>query len=351
MKHTHTLKALLTIAASVALTAWAAAGSPPAVIDSASGKGYPDIQTAIDNLPDDREYLATVKVRGRFEVGATLRLPNFTRLDLTEAYLVLSPEETGLLIANTDPENGNHHIEVVGGRLQGNAPAPGTGESHGISFTRVNHARISGSEIRQFGGDGIRINGRGKIHRNTFLSSLVLESNGHSGLNIMWASRNVFVTDVLVRGNKVFGLRSDHSECSYSNIQADNNEGDGIFIRNIFGGNYVNLTATRNGKAGIVVQGMVASLGSNWAAHNNSTSEPGRFSEIFFSADASLSYGITANTAITGINAGSYKNYGEPSAKNAIEWESPADGDSWDSVQVNSVVTLPTLEAAIEKPE
>ncbi len=335
----------------LAVTAWPAAASPFAVVDSASEQGASDIQAAIDKLPEGRQYLATVKVRGQFEVGATLLLPNFTKLDLTEAHLILSPGATGSLISNADPEGGNHHIEVLGGQLEGNAPGPDLSESHGIFLARVNHARISGSEIRQFGGDGIRINGLGEIHRNTFLSSLVLEKNGHSGLNIMWASRNVFVTDVLARGNKIFGVRSDHSEGSYSNIQADENRGDGIFIRNIFGGNYVNLTATRNGKAGIIVKGMVASLGANWAAHNNSTSKPGQFSEIFFSADASLSYGLTANTAITGICAGSFNNFGKPSAKNAIEWETLADDASWGSVQLHSVVTLPTLEPDSDKPE
>lgn len=321
------------------------------LVDAASGQNYRAIQQAVDDLPEGREFIATVKVRGRFEVGAPLRLPNYTRLDLTEALLILAPGITEPLVANADQENGNHHIEVIGGRLQGNAPAPNSGDSHGISFTRVDDARISGCEIRKFGGDGIRINGKGMLHRNAFLSSLVLEDNSHSGLNIMWASRNVFVSDVLVRGNKVFGLRSDHSESSYSNIQADANGGVGIFIRNIFGGNYANLTATRNGKTGILVQGMVASLGANWAAHNNGTSAPGKFSEIVFSADDTLSYGLTANTALTGISAGSFKNYGESTAKHAIELESLPAAESWDSLQLHSVVTLPTLDQAVSKPE
>jgi hypothetical protein len=321
------------------------------VVDAASAEDYQAIQQAIDNLPEGREFVATVKVRGRFEVGAPLRLPNYTRLDLTEALLILAPGITEPLIANADQENGNHHIEVTGGRLQGNTPAPKSGDSHGISFTRVDDARITGCEIRKFGGDGIRINGLGKKHRNAFLSSLVLEDNGHSGLNIMWASRNVFVSDVLVRGNKIFGLRSDHSEGSYSNIQADANAGVGIFIRNIFGGNYINLTATRNGKTGILVQGMVASLGANWAAHNNGASSPGEFSEIVFSADDTLSYGLTAQTAITGICAGSFKNYGEPSAKHAIQLEDLPSGAAWDSLQLHSIVTMPTLDQPFSKSQ
>lgn len=341
-----------TLFASLLVGATAMTGATAAVVvDAASTKDYREIQQAIDNLPEGRGFLATVKVIGRFEVGAPLRLPNYTRLDLTEALLILAPGITGPLVANADQENGNHHIEVIGGRLQGNAPAPNSGDSHGISFTRVDDARITDCEIRKFGGDGIRINGKGMRHRNAFLSSLLIEENGHSGLNIMWASRNVFVSDVLVRGNKVFGLRSDHSESSYSNIQADANDGVGIFIRNIFGGNYANLTATRNGKTGILVQGMVASLGANRAAHNNGTSAPGKFSEIVFSADDTLSYGLTANTALTGISAGSFKNYGESTAKHAIEFESLPAAESWDSLQLHSVVTLPTLDQAVSKPE
>jgi hypothetical protein len=319
------------------------------VVDASSVKDYQAIQEAIDNLPKGRDFVATVKVRGRFEVGATLRLPDYTRLDLTEALLLLAPGISEPLIANIDQENGNHHIEVVGGRLQGNAPAAKSGDSHGISFSRVDYARITGSEIRKFAGDGIRINGKGMRHRNAFLSNLLLEDNGHSGLNIMWASRNVFVSEVLLRGNKIYGLRSDHSEGSYSNIQADANAEVGIFIRNIFGGNYINLTATRNGKTGILVQGMVASLGANWAAHNNGASSPGEFSEIVFSADDTLSYGLTAHTAITGICAGSFKNYGEPSAKHAIHLEALPPGASWDSLQLHSIVTMPTLDKPVCK--
>lgn len=342
--HFPTMKPILHTTILLAVTAWTAAANPFAVVDASSAKGSADIQSAIDSLPEGRQFLATVKVRGQFEVASTLLLPNFTRLDLTEAHLILAPGATRSLIANVDQEAGNHHIEVLGGQLEGNAPGANLDESHGINFTRVNQARISGSEIRKFGGDGIRINGRGEKYRGTFLSSLLLEDNQFSGLNIMWASRNVLVSDILARGNKVFGVRSDHSEGSYSNIQADENKGDGIFIRNIFGGNYVNLTATRNGKAGIVVQGMVASLGANWSAHNNSTSKPGQFSEIVFSADSSLSYGLTAHTAITGVCAGSHFMYGEPTAKQPIEWETPADGDSWDSLQLHSVVTFPALK-------
>lgn len=319
-------------------------------VDAATTKDYKEIQQAIDNLPKGREFVATVKVIGRFEIGATLQLPDYTRLDLTEALITLAPGLGQPMIANADQEDGNHHLEVLGGILHGNAPTANTSDSHGISFTRVDDARISGTEVRRFGGDGIRINGLGKKHRNAFLSSLVLEDNSQSGLNIMWASRNVFVTDVLVRGNKVFGLRSDHSESSYANIQADANGGVGVFIRNVFGGSYANLTATRNGKTGILVQGMVASLGANWAAHNNGTSAPGKFSEIVFSADDTLSYGLTANTAITGICAGSFKNYGESTAKHAIEFESVAGDASWDSLQLHSLVTLPTLEQAVSKP-
>lgn len=323
----------------------------PIVVDAGTAKSFQDIQRAIDALPEGRQFLATVKVHGQFEVGATLQLPNYTRLDLSEAVLVLMPGLDQPMLANADQTNGNHHIEICGGRLVGNAPAKKSGESHGVSLTRVDHSRITGMEIRQFAGDGIRLNGLGQKPRNAFLSSLVLENNYQSGLNIMWASRSVFVSNVLLRGNKVYGLRSDHSEGSYSNIQADANDGVGIFIRNIFGANYVNLTATRNGKTGILVQGMVASLGSNWTAHNNGTSADGEFSEIVFSSDASLSYGLTAHTAITGICAGSFNNYGKATAKHAIHMEKLTAGASWASLQINSVVTMPTLGESICKPK
>lgn len=311
------------------------------------------IQSAIDKLPKPRQYYATVRLIGCFTVSKTIMLPDYTRLNLEEAELHLSKGASCDVIANADQKNGNHHIEVTGGRIDGHGKEQSKKESHGLSFCRVNQLRITGVEVSDCSGDGIRISGGGSKTCLTFVSSVIAKGNRGSGVNIMWASRQVVVSDVATSDNGKFGVRSDHSEGSYSNIVADRNLDVGIFIRNIFGGSYVNLTASRNGGIGILVQGMVMSLGSNWSSHNNSASQPGKYSEIFFTADDSLSYGRTADTAITNICAGNYREYGEATAKHAIEVEQlwKDQEAKYKNLKLSQMVLSPTLDAESVMPK
>ncbi len=310
------------------------------------------INKKLQQLTTNRTYIQTLKLFGKFDINEPILLDNYTRLDLSSAYLLRSAEFKGAMIKNADNENGNLHIQIIGGRIDGNKDKYGDGEAHGILLVRVSHSNIEGVEVSDCGGDGIRISGNGVRTRFSILSNITVLGNNASGLNIMWASRQVVVTNVIAAGNGVFGIRSDHSECSYTNIVSDRNKGTGIFIRNIFGGTYTNLTATRNGGIGILVQGMVQSSGSNWNAHNNSTIHPGKFSDIVFSADASLSYGISANTNITGIVAGYYNGYSnDVTAKHALEVENPAYGQKYSGLHLNLVNTSPTLKEMISTPK
>jgi hypothetical protein len=278
------------------------------------------VQQAVDALPAGREHIATLKLIGRFELERSVVLPDYTRLDLTGACLKLAAAANAPLITNSDAENGNRSIEICGGILDGNRAAQSSPECHGILLVRTESVRIADMDIRACRGDGIRLTGTGRHTRHVQLRNLQLSDNLRCGLNVMWAMRSITVSDVFASGNGEVGIRSDHSEGFYQNISADANNGSGIFIRNIFGGTYNNLTATRNGGMGIHVQGMVASRGSNWGAHNNSTEDPGRYADIFFDADASLSYGMTKQTVLNNIMAGPYREYGPASEKVPVEF-------------------------------
>jgi hypothetical protein len=294
---------------------------PESVLTAAPGAGNTAvIQKAVDALPSGRTSIQTVRLVGEFSVDPSIRLPDFTRLDLSDARLVLADGAKTPLIVNSDPENGNRHIEIIGGILDGNRAGQGEGDFHGILLVRTEQLRISDLDVVNCSGDGIRLTGLGRHTRDVQLRNLRLIDNNRCGLNVMWAERNIFVSDVYATGNKEVGIRSDHSEGLYQNICANGNEGHGIFIRNIFGGTYNNLTATRNGGMGIHVQGMVASRGSNWGAHNNSTKERGKFADIFFDGDASLSYGMTKQTVLNNIIAGPYKQYGPSLEKAGVEF-------------------------------
>ena len=46
------------------------------------------------------------------------------------------------MIVNADPEAGNHHLQIIGGLLDGRTADQGIGDYHGIEFTRVQEAHI-----------------------------------------------------------------------------------------------------------------------------------------------------------------------------------------------------------------
>ena len=290
------------------------------ILRSAEGDSGERIQSMIDSLPAGREYVATVELVGQFEIANSIVMPNYTRLDLSSARLVLAAGARVPMIINADPDAGNRKIEIVGGVLDGNTSKQGPGDYHGIEFIRVEEARILDVDVRNCSGDGIRLTGKGRHTRDVQLRGLRLIDNRRCGLNVMWAERNTFVSDVFAKGNGEYGIRSDHSEGLYQNIAADQNVGCGICIRNIFGGTYNNLTASRNGGVGIHVQGMVCSRGNNWGAHNNSTATPKKLPDLFFDSDASLSYGISKHTVISNVTAGNYKQYGPATSKTAVEY-------------------------------
>lgn len=294
------------------------------------------IQQKIDQLPAGRDSIATVKLIGTFNLEKSVRLPDYTRLDLGEARLKLADGAKTPMIVNSDASNGNHHIEITGGVLDGNKAAQGPGEFHGILMLRCGYVRISNLDAINCGGDGVRINGVGGRLRYVQLHNLRLMDNNRCGLNVMWAMRIIEVSDVIASGNKEVGVRSDHSEGLYQNICADSNIGDGIFIRNIFGGTYNNLTASRNGGMGIHVQGFVCSRGSNWGAHNNSAGALGKSSDIFFDENATLSYGISKKSVLNDIIAGPCKEYGPSTEKSAVEFGAGVR----DGLQINNLLEL-----------
>lgn len=307
-----------------------------AVVTSEGGDCSATIQQAINDLPSPRNHSLTVKLVGEFKIDSAIRIPSFTRLDLSEAYLVRVPDSSGNLVENADIENGNQHIEIIGGRLDGGNKGRSVQDQNGILMSRVSHLRIVGVDVRNCGWAGVRLTGLGKHTRHAYLSQLYLEGNGHSGLTVMWASRNTMISDIIAYGNGAYGLYSDHSEGSYTNIQTIGNRGVGFFIRNIFAGNYSNITSALNGREGIRVVGMTDSLGLNWGSHNNSVKDRGVFSNIVFSADDTLSYGRTSNTLISNISADDLRQFGQPTSKQGIEIEGGI--DSFNNLQIKAVM-------------
>jgi len=324
------------------------AGAAQAAVTVRGGASAAKIQKAIDGLPADREHVRTVKLVGGFELEEGLRLPSYTRLDLTEATLELTAHAPKALITNRDHEAGGSHIEVVGGILRG--PGAGREATMGIYFARIDNCRVSGTEVSGFSQDGIRISGRGQHTRKIFVSDVYCHGNDGHGLNLFWAIREVVVNNVVVSNNRV-GLRSDHSEGSYVNVTADGNAKWGIFIRNVFGNHYTNLTASRNGGAGIYVWGMVSSDGAAWRAHANGQKDDSARGDIVFAKADDLSYGRTAQTVVTGISAGYYHQYGgNPALPHGIYFEGDSPETTYDGVKLFGGVAGETRKTFLRAP-
>ena len=312
------------------------------------GASLETVQAAIDGLPADRDFVATVKMQGEFRLDGPIVLPSHTRLDLSEAFIELTDGSAEALITNADHEAGNTRIEVRGGRLQG--PGRG-GEAQGILFIRVSDCSIEDIEVANFPQDGIRLSGHGRHTRRIRVNDLLCRDNGNSGLNLMWAVREVQVSNVLASGNLI-GLRSDHSEGSYVNVTADSNRKWGIFVRNVFGNHYANMTAARNGAEGIYVLGMVSSSGTSWRAHNNGQDKRDTPADIVFSRDDQFSYGTTAASIVSGISAGSYPQYGgRGPLPYGIYFEgTDGDGGSFDQVRLVGGTTGETAKGFLRLP-
>ena len=263
------------------------------------------IQAALDALPAGRNFLAELKLEGRFVLHGPLLLDSWTRIDLRNARLELHSTTPDSVIANRNgKEGGEIFIEILGGTIVGNRKFRGMAGAGCIEFYRASRVSIEGVTVNQCAMDGILLSGRGQRTYGAVLRDITVQGNLRNGLMVMWAMRNVRVDSVVARHNGKHGVVSDHSESEYNNIRATRNGSDGIFIRNVFHNGYHNLFATNNGRHGIRVLGLVESSGRGWHAFNNGRRrELGTAADVFFTSEA-LSYGITRDTRIEGLLAG-----------------------------------------------
>lgn len=295
------------------------------------------VQAALDGLPADRNHYALVVLRGDFVLKGPLLLDDYTSLDLRGARLTLSSDEAVSIFRNRAGVAGNQHIRLQGGILQGNRELLRKRGSSCIAMQNTSYLRVEGMQIDGCALDGILIDGRGKKASHVWLSDLVLTRNIRDGLLLTWAMREATVRDITARHNGRYGVYSDHSNSMYSNVLAERNGSHGIFIRNVFNNSYHRLVARHNGRHGIAVQGMVESTGLDWRASNNGfRPKLGRAADIFFSADSSLSYGITADSTVIGVYAGPSK-YSAPGKARLALWVEPASGTGYTRVSLESV--------------
>lgn len=138
------------------------------------------------------------------------------------------------------------------------------------------------------------------------------KNNGQDSIIVLWAMRDGSYDSVFASGNGRNGITFDHSEFKANSIVARDNRGSGIFLRNLFATSLSNLISTHNGKHGILVQGWASSVGTGWRSQANSQSSDGGFDEIHFTADGSLSYGVTRDSVLSGLVTEYFSDLGAP---------------------------------------
>jgi hypothetical protein len=278
---------------------------------------------------------AVVLAPGTYVQNATLTVPSDTLLEGSGAGVTIVQAAPGFgdvpQIQNADISGGNAQITITALTVDGNKAGQNSdGAKHGIFLQRVSDGFIDNVECRDVDGHGIRVDGHGVITRNFRFANVHVHDNRGIGLYATWAMRNVEYVNVLASANGSHGVEFDHSEAKVVNIDARGNGGSGIFIRNVFGCIYSNLHATRNGQHGILVQGMTDSSGMNWFAANNSSSSVGAYDDVYFSGDATLSFGITNQAVIIGLAAGPNAQFGATTEAYGLYVADPSTGSIGD---------------------
>jgi len=300
------------------------------------------VQAALERLPAQRQQPAELRLIGDFTLLQPLLLDNYTTLNLHSARLRLRSKENHSVLKNRAGEGGNHHIQILGGEIVGNrSQIKGRGASC-VHLQNSSHIRIEHLEVSKCALDGVLIDGRGKKARIVYVQNLNTTHNLRDGLVLTWAVRDATVDTVIARHNGRYGVYSDHSESDYSNIRASRNRLDGIFVRNVFHNSYRHLRTRHNGRHGIAIQGMVESTGSDWRSHNNGAkSDPDAAADIFFSADSSLSYGISKRLLLEGVIAGPSKSSAPGKSSHALRVEPPGNNaENYDAVQLSNILLL-----------
>lgn len=165
------------------------------------------------------------------------------------------------------------------------------GYNYGIGVNAMADITVSNVDCRNVNGWGYRDAGTqvtaGTYTERGCYSGMTVTSCAYWGFYFGFRNRKKSVVNAIATGCGTNGLCGtvkgsvqttapggfflDCSEMTCDNIQAHGNNGDGIFIRNVFSCQYKGLKATFNGGSGIHVMGLVNSHGSNWLAQNNGT--------------------------------------------------------------------------------
>ena len=208
------------------------------------------------------------------------------------------------VVANADEEAGAADVTLADLTIDCDGRA-----DFGVRLVRVSNLRLRGVRVTNCTRDGVRLSGHGVRTRRFRLEDVEAANNGEGGVVVQWAMRDGVYDGVVATGNGGTGITIDHSEATAHGLVARGNGRDGLYLRNLFATTISEVSATHNGRHGVLVEGWVHSVGSAWRAQGNGQGDGGA-ADVLFSGRADLSYGVTRASVLTGLVAGDYHELG-----------------------------------------
>jgi hypothetical protein len=217
-----------------------------------------EIQAAITALTGGRTSNQKVKLSGSFTIAATITVPAYTDLDLTEARITLADTSNcDMILINGSFGN------VTGGILEGNKANQASGNGISITSGTAEEIRLQDIIVNNAFGHGFYFNNfygadLGENLRASGCGGSGFYNNGIGGVTLTncWA--------VL---NGVNGLFSSGTYCVYERMVCDQNVDNGIRIQ---GGGYTvvnSFVSTANGEYDLFVTAATQNIYSNGALY------------------------------------------------------------------------------------
>ena len=205
------------------------------------------IQVALDSLTSGRTWKERVVLMGEFKITETIKLADYTILDLSSAILELEADVN--MIENEDQANGNDFIDIIGDRLEGKSSERISGKL--INFNEVYNSKIVGTFFTNSKEESVFLD---HTYKFEILACIFYRGGGHI--------RTGTCSDIIITNNYFLECGSDFIALRIGSAGADftiigndfyNNFGRAVDIRAtaVFEGNIVN----DNGEHGIVAVG------------------------------------------------------------------------------------------------
>jgi hypothetical protein len=258
---------------------------------------------------------------GTWIVSSALSIPDNVILSgwlrgVTVLQVKASSNITPIRNSNYNTSPGNTGIGITDLTIDGNKTNQnGDATKRGIDIIWSQNTTIDSVEVKNVDGTGIYFDNQGNALGPHFHNRIYTHDNSLHGYQISASCRRCILTNLITETNLGSGAFLDVSELTVNGIIARRNGNSstivytpGVFIRNVSGCNFANISACFNYRHGIQIQGFVNSTGANWEAQSNSQSTSAGFDDVHWEANSitvgSGGYGESTHCYVAGILTG-----------------------------------------------